>query len=59
MLVSHASPSYTKGSGQKGHTHASGWNAMIGNSGVRKIETTGNCHFRTVCTGRAHMCILL
>ena len=56
-LVLHASPSYTKrekGSGQKGHTNASGWNAIIGNSGVREIET--NCHFRTytTCTGQAH-----
>ena len=49
------SPSYAKrekGSGQKGRTSASGWNAIIGNSGVRKIET--NRHFRTVCIDRAH-----
>ena len=56
FLVSHASPSHTKrekGSGQKGRTNVSGWNAIIiGNSGVRKIET--NCHFRTVCIGQAH-----
>ena len=48
------SPSYAKrekGSGQKGRTSTSSWNAIIGNSGVRKIET--NRHFCTVCKGQA------
>ena len=51
-LVLCASPSYAKrekGSGQKDRTNASGWNAIIGNSGVRETET--NRHFRTIkCT---------
>ena len=48
------SPSYAKRkkeSGQKGRTNASGWNAIIDNSGVRKIKT--NRHFHTVCKGQA------
>ena len=55
-LVSRASPSYSereKGSGQKGRTNASGWNAIIDNFSVHKIET--NRHFRTVCIGRVHV----
>ena len=51
-LVSWASPSYPereKGSGQKGCTNASGWNAIINNSSVHKIEI--NRHF---CSYRVH-----
>ena len=41
VLVSRATLSCTRGSSQKGHTNAS---AIIGNSGVRKIE---HCVYRT------------
>ena len=40
-------PSPLHARARKGRIYASGWNAIIGNSGVRTIET--NRHFRTVC----------
>ena len=46
-LLSRASPSYPERVWSKDCTNASGWNAIIDNSGMYKIET--NCHFRTVC----------
>ena len=52
LHVQPPSCTHEKGSGQKGCTYASGWNAIIGNSGVHTIET--NRHFRTVCIDRAH-----
>ena len=41
-----------KRAGQKGRSKVSGYNAIIGHSGVSKMKI--NCHFCTVCTPTTH-----